>query len=310
MTACVPRVERTYLPVPQSDAQIPVITLTGAEGPVCTITAGVHANEYVGEQALVELAHELAAAALAGTVRLVPVANVCGFGRRGTSMVPPAEENLNRVFPGSPTGTLGERVAWTVFNGCIASSDFYVDLHSGDYFEDLAPHLYYVNDLPCSAVAAQMARCANVPFSAPFGGARSGNAIASAAAAGVPSVLVERGGMGRWTRAEVEGAKADVRNLLRFMGILEGEALDFGTSQLCFADERLVDFAAPCSGLWYPAKRPGEGFAAGESLGQVRDVFGSVLYDVNPGCAGYVIFQTGALNAIEGGPLITYGVLA
>lgn len=310
MAACAPCVEQASLPVPQSDARVPVITLTGGAGPVCTITAGVHANEYVGEQALVELAQELAAASLAGTVRLVPIANPCGFGQRGTSMVPPAEENLNRVFPGSPTGTLGERVAWTVFDGCIAGSDFYVDLHSGDYFEDLAPHLYYINDLPSSEVSAQMARCANVAFSAPFGGARAGNAIAAAAVVGVPSVLVERGGMGRWTRAEVEAAKADVRNLLRFMNILEGEALDFGGSQLCFADERLVDFAAPCSGLWYPAKQPGEGFAAGESLGQVRDVFGTVLYDVNPGCAGYVVFQTGALNAVEGGPLITYGVLA
>lgn len=302
------RVERTYLSVPHSDARIPLVTLTGETGPTCTITAGVHANEYVGEVALVELARELATVPLAGTLHLVPVTNVCAFGRRGTSMTPPDEVNLNRVFPGSPTGSLAERLAWTVFDGCIAGSDFYVDLHSGDYFEDLAPHLYYLNDVASSAVSAQMARCANVPFAAPFGGARSGNAIASAAAAGVPSVLVERGGMGRWTRAEVDAAKADVRNLLRFMGILDGEALDFGASQLCFADDLLVDFAAPCSGMWYPAKRPGDGFAPGEPLGQIRDVFGNVLYEVNPGCAGYVVFQTGALNVVEAGPLITYGI--
>lgn len=304
----LPTVERTLLGVPGSQVSVPVITLTGSEGPRFTCTAGVHANEYVGEQALVELARELASLELAGTVCLVPIANPAGFGRRGTSMVPPDEANLNRVFPGNPEGNLAERLAHTVFTQCIAGSDYYVDLHSGDYFEDLAPHIYYLTGADSSATAAQMAARANVRDLAPFGGETAGNAVVAAAVAGVPSILIERGGMGRWSREEVDAVKADVLNLLRFAGILPGESLDYGATQRVFADDAMPALSSPCTGLWYPTKRPGDGFAAGELLGEVRDPFGELLHEVVAPGPGILLFQTASLNVIEGGPLIAYGL--
>lgn len=303
-----PSVEHALLSVPSSDVSIPVVTLTGAPGPRFTVTAGVHANEYVGEQALVELARELASMELAGTVCLVPIANAAGFGRRGTSMVPEGEANLNRVFPGSDQGSLAERMAHVLFSQCIEGSNYYVDLHSGDYFEDLAPHIYYLTGVAASEASAQMAACANVRDLAPFGGETAGNAIVSAAVAGIPSILIERGGMGRWSREEVDAVKADLMNLLRWAGIVAGEAYSYGATQRVFADDAMPALSSPCTGLWYPFKRPGDGFAAQEILGEVRDCFGGLLHQVVAPQPGVVLFQTASLNVIEGGPLIAYGL--
>jgi uncharacterized protein len=48
-------------------------------------------------------------------------------------------KNLNRSFPGSPTGTLAERPAYDAFTQLIAGSDAYIDAHSGDMVEVLQP---------------------------------------------------------------------------------------------------------------------------------------------------------------------------
>lgn len=307
-------VERGALHVVGSDLEVPFVRVSGCAGPRFALTVGVHADEYVGEQALVELADELAAlprGVLKGSVTLVPVVNVAGFARRGTSMVPEeegSETNLNRVFPGSPDGSLAERVAHAVFAGAVAGSNYYVDLHSGDYYEDLAPHLYYVADLPVSPESRRLAACTDVRIVVPCYETLRGGTYAAAAAAGIPSILLERGGMGAWSRPEVDAVKADVMNMLRFAGMLEGTVRDLRASQCDY--EEMLDLYSPCGGFWYPAKRPGGCFAAGESLGQVRDAFGTVLHEVRAPKAGVVVYQTGSLNVVQDGPLIAYALFA
>lgn len=303
-----PNVTRELIPVPGTSASVPVVTLAGGPGPRFAFTAGVHADEYVHEQALVELSQELAAADIAGTVVIVPVANMPSFERRGTSMLPDDGTNLNRVFPGDPGGNLANRLARVLFDNVICQADYYCDCHSGDYYEDLSPHAYYLDDVEASPLCAQMAAHTSAHTVCPYGGARTGGSQVVAAVAGVPAIILERGGMGRWSRDEVEAAKSDIMNLLRWAGVVEGEARDYGAYQRVFQGDDMVDNFAPVAGCWYPAKRPEEPFAKGEELGQIRDVFGRVLHTVVAPRAGMVIFQTGSLNVVEGGPLISYGL--
>lgn len=301
-------------PIEGLDLEIPFIELTGAvEGPRFALTAGIHADEYVGEQALIELAQELAQVELKGSVIIVPVANTASFARRGTSMVPDGpnttcETNLNRVFPGNPAGNPAQRFADVIFTKVIKDADYYVDLHSGDYYEDLAPHLYYVADQPCSAAARALAAVTDVRIVVPCYGKTWGGTYASAAGAGVPAILLERGGMGAWSYAEVDGAKADVLSLLRSVGILEGAARDFRPTQVDF--EEMYDLYAPMAGFWYPTKHSGEFFAAGECVGTVRDTFGTVLHEVVAPKAGVVVYQTGSLNVVKDGPMIAWAFFA
>lgn len=308
-------VERGVLGVAGCDIEIPFARISGGDGPRFTLTAGVHADEYVGEQALIELAAELAAlpaGVLEGCITLVPVVNVAGFVRRGTSMVPDGaggpEVNLNRVFPGSEDGGLAERIAHAVFAGAVAGSDYYVDLHSGDYYEDLAPHLYYVADLPVSPKSRELAACTDVRIVVPCYETRRGGTYAAAAAAGVVSILLERGGMGAWSRPEVDAVKADVLNMLRYAGMLAGPVRDMGPSQYDF--EEMCDLYAPCGGFWYPTRHSGECFAQDELLGQIRNAFGEVLHEVRAPKTGVVVYQTGSLNVVKDGPLIAYGLFA
>lgn len=306
-------VERRELAVPGTEYSVPTIVIKGMDGPRFSFTGGIHADEYVGEQALVELAAELAelpAESFHGTVVLVPVSNVVSFNRRGTSMIAvdglEDEVNLNRVFPGNPEGNLAERLAYAIFTGAVEGSDFHADLHGGDYYEDLAPYLYYMSDHDCAERSRDLGACCNVPVVIACREKTAGTSYAAFSAAGIPTILLERGDMGAWSREEVDQMKEDVRNMLRYAGILEGKARDLraGQSELY----PLVDLYAPCAGFWYPTKRPMDIITKGELLGQIRNVYGEVLHEEYAPGDGVVMFQTGSLNVVKGGPTICYAL--
>ena len=124
---------------------MPATVICGVEdGPTILITAGVHSAEYVGIQAAMELAKEFQPEELKGNVIIIPLVNVSGFEHRTMSMVYEDGKNLNRVFPGDPEGTAADRIAYTMVTKLFSITDYYIDLHSGDGYEQLHPYVYYV----------------------------------------------------------------------------------------------------------------------------------------------------------------------
>ena len=105
------------------------------------------------------------------------------------------------------------------------------------------------------------------------------------------------------TREEIEADKADVRNILRRLGVLSGEAVSYPKTRLLeYSDD------APCTGCWYPEKQPGDFFREGEKLGEIRDYFGNVLFIEYAPQNGVLLHQCASLNILEKGPMVTYGV--
>jgi uncharacterized protein len=120
--------------------EVPVIEVTGTgPGQRLSVIAGVHGCEYAPMAAARRWVNSLHGRALRGTVTVVPVVNVPAFRARSPFIVPEDGKNLNRCFPGSPGGTLAERLAFAVFSQVIAGSDALVDMHAGDLVEALEP---------------------------------------------------------------------------------------------------------------------------------------------------------------------------
>ena len=66
--------------------------------------------------------------------------NVPAFEKRNGSLGLTDHKNLNREFPGNPEGTEMERLAWAVTRELQSAADYYIDLHSGDDYEQLTPY--------------------------------------------------------------------------------------------------------------------------------------------------------------------------
>ena len=296
------RIIKDHIHVGGTEIHVPHVIISGHKpGPVLLVTAGIHNAEFVGIQAAIELSSEIDPEQLAGTLIIVPVANRSGFENRTMSMVHEDCKNLNRVFPGDASGTAADRLAHLLFNTFIKYADAYVDLHSGDGYEELIPYVYYVGDTLCEKQASAMASCVDTEFIV-RSRCKTGGAYNIASVNGIPSVLIERGQLSMYPREEIDSDKSDVINIMKYLGMLSGSHETYTKTPL--TEHELF---SPATGCWYPEFHAGDTFFEGEKLGTIRDYFGKIIHEITATETGIIIHQCASLNILKDGPMISYG---
>ena len=116
-----------------------------AQAPAVALVAGLHGNELNGIFVLARLAGylrridagERSGQRLAKRVIVVPAVNVLGVNTRSRRW-PFDGTDINRMFPGSATGTFAQQLAYRIAQQVISPADALADLHGGDVFESLA----------------------------------------------------------------------------------------------------------------------------------------------------------------------------
>lgn len=296
-----------FITIGNGEFSLPATIIRGEKpGKTALLTAGIHAGEYVGIQSAVELGRDLKIEKMAGTVIIVKVVAKEEFENRHGSLCRATGENLNRVFPGKKDGTKYERLASAVVEELQKVADYYIDLHGGDDYEKLTPYVYYAGkaDPEVMKISRQMAEQVDVPYMVKSEVA-SGGSYNYAASCGIPSVLLERGGMGAWETEEVRSMKRDVRSILRFLGIYDGHRSMRKYYPLNVTDVQYQ--SASYTGLWYPQKKAGDLFTEGEILGYVKDYEDHILETCTSYGDGVILYQTGSLQVIKDGPVVAYG---
>lgn len=302
---------QAYLDLPFTDKdKLPCTLINGCQdGPVVLIDGGIHNAEYVGIEAATRLASELKPQDVSGKLIIIHLVNVNGFKARTISVCADDGKNLNRVFPGKPDGTYADKLAYFMEKEIFSRIDYYIDLHCGDWFEDLVPYIYAVGNAPEETVskAEEMALAADVPYYVQSESG-DGGAYNWAGSLGIPSVLLERGRMGQWDDHEVRDTCRDVRNILKRIGVISQEK--FGRILQRTIPRRLdhVHYInAHVEGCWFPEKKAGDVAQAGERLGLIRDYLGNVIEEIRAPEDVIIIYQTVSYSLPKDTPLITYG---
>lgn len=114
----------------RSKIDVPIIVERGKKaGPCILLIGGLHGDETNG----VEIVRQIVTKGLnkpeIGTVICIPLLNVFGFINQTRAF--PDGRDLNRVFPGSNTGSLASRFAFHLMNEVIPHVDFCIDYHTG-----------------------------------------------------------------------------------------------------------------------------------------------------------------------------------
>lgn len=107
-------------------------------GPVVFVSAAVHGDELNGIEIISRLAQQNLKLQ-SGTLILVPMVNVYGVLNQSRYM--PDRRDLNRCFPGSKTGSLAGRLAYTFLNSVVAHCDYGIDLHTGAIHRSNLPQI-------------------------------------------------------------------------------------------------------------------------------------------------------------------------
>ncbi len=297
---------RTLLPVPDAAVSLPLTIINGQQnGPTLLLTAGIHGGEYPGIAAAMELGKELEAEQISGCLIILHPVNIQGFWARREFMVPEDGKNLNRVFPGSPQGTLADKIAYLISSTFFPLADFYTDMHSGDIHESLHPYVYYPGQ-PTPEVEEKSRSIAKVlDMEYMIRSLATGGAYNYAASTGLPSILIERGGAGLCLPEDIAAYKKDVLNIMRKLEMLPAPLKPRLHTPRDV--ENVIYLKAPESGCWLTSLRCGTLTEKGQLLGRLTDIFGNTLKTFYAQQDGVVLYKCQALAAPKGTVLVAYG---
>lgn len=293
------RVEHGYVK-PLDEVEIPFGIIEGAEpGPCLLVTAGVHGSEFCSVEAALRLL-KTRPEQIKGTLVVLPILNMQGFRKRSIYVMPEDGKNLNRMFPGRPDGTTSERLAHWLVTSVYPQADAYLDLHGGDLDEALVPFTVFPDG--CEKSKA-LATAFGIPIGIVAGG--EGYTVNAAARIGVPSIIPEISGNGLWNEDMVGEMTAGIMRVMHHLGMISGPVKPAPQAVPQFVTMWVP--SAPVEGLWYAAKEPLEPVVRGEVLGEIRDIFGTVLTTIRSEMEGFILYRMTSLSVNKGEALLGVG---
>lgn len=289
--------QKNFIPFEEDASQrswlIPYLFVHGSKpGRKITIIAAIHGDELNGVRMLHELNAFLEAgrAEIAGSICLVPVANLMGYANHSRYL--PDRRDLNRMFPGLKDGSEGARLAHFLWTNFIAQADFIVDVHSGSYNRWNFPHLR--GNMKDEAMRAWTRNIAGEVVLTSAGVA--GSLRKEAGKISKPVFLMEAGETGRFEKQILERGLKLLLKVLCSLEVVDKKILakepDHGEP---LADHpagyyrKAVWQRATHAGLFMPQVAPGDHVAAGQALGVITDLFGEKRAEILSEQTGFIL---------------------
>jgi predicted deacylase len=296
---------RVALPVSGLSATLPATAVAGhRDGPTLVVTGGVHGGEYVGIEAAIRFARRLDPSELSGRVLVVHLTNPPAFWAKLQYLNPLDGKNLNRVFPGNADGSASERIAAAVVEQA-RGADAWIDLHSGDIHEALAPFTIYAErDDAVGRRAREMAEAFGIPRLV-ASSSIAGGTYAAAARMGMPAILAESGGVAQLDEEDVARHLWGLENVAKLWGVLPGPALPPPVAPVTY--RRFEWVRSQTQGFWYRQVNVGAMVEAGQPVGTLRDAYGDPIADFPAPVAGELLFVATSVAINPDDPLFAVG---
>ena len=280
------------------------------DGPTIFVSAGIHGDEVIGVEIVRRLLRSPSMGSIKGTLIVVPIVNTYGFLNHSRYL--PDRRDLNRMFPGTETGSLASRLAHIFTTEIVARCDLGIDLHSAAIHRTNYPQIRVSPDNP------EMLDLANV-FGAPIimqSPVREGSLRGAAKDMGIDVLLFEAGEGLRFDEYSVRSGVAGILRVLRYKVMVAGKGIAKAKTQpqLCPSSKWL---RAPIGGLLRTFKADGDLVREGDVMASVSDPFGeqeeellapfdgiivgrAVMPIVNEGDAIFHLARVKSVETVEG----------
>jgi len=197
---------------------IPLHRLVGrTSGPTLGLSAVVHGDEPLTNEIVRQVLLRIDPAELRGTLLAVPIVNPLAFESL-TRHTPIDMLDLNRNFPGAPSGWLSEQTAHILGTKFVSQLDVHVDLHTGGVF----PTVDYVYIFDRSR---ELSKAFGSSFlfepSQPY----PGTFAIPAREKGIPCFTAEVGGGSFLDAHYIEHGVRGVINVMKQLGMLDGDVV-------------------------------------------------------------------------------------
>lgn len=284
----------------RSSPAIPVLVHdTGTPGPTVAVTANVHGDETTGTLAAHILDAELSDWLNRGRVVIYPSLNPDGMAD-GTRTLPDSRADLNRLFPGFPAGTPGQRHAARIWRDLQRwDLSLLIDIHADSV--RAVPYAIadravggVINDK--AAMRAELSRFARASGllvldeypDDQYVRFRLDRSLAGAMVnhGGTPAVTIEVGPRGWADTDSARVATEAVRGILIEAGLIDGASVTLHDQ---VAMRRAATPRIRRGGLLVPEVLPGTSFKRGERLARVVSISGDLLDELRAPRNGVVV---------------------
>ena len=254
---------------------VPIASIGNGTGPTVLVLAGNHGDEYEGQVAALRLLQELEAGQVTGRVIVVPVLSPAAS--KAVTRLWPSGANFNRSFPGSPDGSPNEQLADFLTRKLFPLADVVIDMHSGGRTAWFLPcsHMHVVDDPEQRKQMLDGMLAWNSDWHFLYIDV-NGNGLLPVEAENQGKLVVttELGGGGRVPAAVHQLAWSGLTNVLRHVGVLEGEVQT--RASLGLPEAVIVDGRDPANyviaeeeGLFEGLLEPGDPVRAGDPVARL-----------------------------------------
>ena len=266
-----------------TDLHIPIIVeRSKKEGPVVLLTAGLHGDEINGTEIVRELIVKKINKPKRGTIICIPVINIFGFVNQPREF--PDGRDLNRIFPGSKTGSLASQFAYYILKEIIPHIDYAIDFHAGGAQRFNAPQIRIV---PNNAELKTLSDVFGAPFTL-YSNNISGSFRSSCDKMNVKMLLFEGGKSVDINNGVTKEAVEGTKRFLTHFDMLKNKHEISKPHQTIYIETS--DWVrANFSGMFHGLKQIGSYVTKGELLAKISDPFGKVSHKLKAPHAGYLI---------------------
>ncbi|MES0809419.1 succinylglutamate desuccinylase/aspartoacylase family protein [Roseibium sp. SCPC15] len=274
--------QKGYIDVPVSldlsawsNQRVPIYCLKNGSGPTLVLLGGAHGDEYEAPIVLSNLAHgDLKAEDISGRVIIVPALNMPAL-QNGSRLSPIDNGNMNRAFPGNPTGTATERIADFVSRELISRADVVLDLHSGGRSLNFVPSTIVPVQQTDTATQAirRIASAFNAPMTIVLREPQVETMIdTEVERQGKKILATELGGAGLVTGETLAVTRRGIEGVMRHMGlIVETKTEDRPRSSVTVHVDGFHHYAyADDTGVFEPTAGLGAHVKEGDVLGRLH----------------------------------------
>ncbi len=286
--------------------KIPVIIeRSKIDGPTVLFSAGIHGDEINGVEVVRQIITQKINKPKIGTIICIPIVNVFGFVNKSREF--PDGRDLNRVFPGSKSGSLASRFAHHLVTEILPIVDYSVDFHAGGASRFNAPQIRIV---PNDVNLKQLADVFDAPFTL-YSKNIAGSFRNSGSKLGVKMLLFEGGKSLDINNEIASEAVNGVKRLLLHLKMLDIKFEVSKQQKQTIYIEKSGWVRAKCSGLLHDGNLIGQLVKKGDVLGKITDPFGKFEQKVKAPNDGYIInanhspivYEGDAIYHISGGNL-------
>lgn len=271
-------------------------------GPTLLIMGGVHGDEINGVEIVRRAIEQQQFDELAlGNIIAIPLLNIYGFINFSRDV--PDGKDVNRSFPGSKSGSLASRVAYTLTQQILPLIDVGLDFHTGGGSRYNFPQIRFS---PEDSGARDLASVFAAPYlleSRPIAKSFRREALK----AGKPILVFEGGESRRLDGRSIEEGLAGIKRIMHTLGMIE-EAPSPQQKSLLFPKSSWV--RASRSGMFIWSRSSGEFVEQGEILGIINDPYGRRSVSVKANRSGHIVGHNNAPIVNQGDALFHIGYSA